>query len=866
MLLVRKFYRIGNYIFQNNGEGNISYYKKIIEGYLEVFSQDKNGCIKCNNSKGYFKIENQEYKCSNKPPAENYIFDKESKEWRLCNKRCQKCYIQSRSELDHQCFICTQNYYPYKIDFENFINNKITGFNCFNISEVKSQYLNYFLNSDNQLEKCDISCQECESKNLCLKCSDNYYYIYGHENGTCYKEPLPYYGLIYINNNLFFKNCFNLCKYCYKITKSFLFQQCRQCDEIDYTLDIYSLNESFCIPKDKSKSYFIKDKTKWYINENNDFEELIINDKNLIIDYEKLLDNIKFINLTYKIVDNCPDDKPYIIYSIRQCVSSCNSQNLIENGLFMTKKLYLYNNICYDECPFGSIKDNDHFICKEINKYIVNNTNISLEYFKENNVENILKYLAESANNSVEIVRNNDFSNYFYNQTTNLSFKIELQMPIFDFSNCLKKLKSYHNISNINIFYGILEYNDQINKNGKYNKNSNLINSTSYQIFLENGTILDYSICKGITIKVEKKVETKKIKLDELKEIEDKYNFSIFNKNSKELNDYCIPLSINNKDLTVYERNLLAIKYKAPCDDDCIFQSFNYTTNYSTCLCQIKDDDEKSIKDKIIEEINQNDKIKQLKKLLNDGNLKYFKCFFYIFKIKKKNNWLIYISLFHLILQIISIILYYKKNHNIILKEYDEIIEKVKNHKNLNDNESIKSQKTNTNKIDKKKQLILIEKDIKYAKSSESKLIKTNKNLTYNRESLQMQNNKYINDQINFSEKNDNIPQNIQNLNTNPNTYSEKNQNIIKGNDNSKINFQISKNNDQRKFCVIFCNNLNSNSILIINNIKNSNKKFFPAFLIILLYNISFHTYLFFNAILFSDKYISERNQYKKGK
>lgn len=129
-----------------------------------------------------------------------------------------------------------------------------------------------------------------------------------------------------------------------------------------------------------------------------------------------------------------------------------------------------------------------------------------------------------------------------------------------------------------------------------------------------------------------------------------------------------------------------------------------------------------------------------------------------------------------------------------------------------------------------------------------------------------MQNNKYINDQINFSEKNDNIPQNIQNLNTNPNTYSEKNQNIIKGNDNSKINFQISKNNDQRKFCVIFCNNLNSNSILIINNIKNSNKKFFPAFLIILLYNISFHTYLFFNAILFSDKYISERNQYKKGK
>ena len=238
------FNEIGNYIFENNGEGEINYYKKMIEGYCEVFSEDKNGCIKCNNSKGFYKIENQEYKCSNTPPAENYILDKESKEWRLCNKRCQKCYIQSRSEIDHQCLICSQNYYPYKIDIENFINNKITGFNCFNLSEVKLEHLNYFLNLDNQFEKCDTSCQECESKYLCLKCNDYYYYIYGHENGTCFKDPLPYYGLIYINNNLFFKHCFNLCKYCYKITKSFLFQQCSQCDEIDYTLDIYSLNKS----------------------------------------------------------------------------------------------------------------------------------------------------------------------------------------------------------------------------------------------------------------------------------------------------------------------------------------------------------------------------------------------------------------------------------------------------------------------------------------------------------------------------------------------------------------------------------------------------------------------------------------------
>ena len=65
--------------------------------------------------------------------------------------------------------------------------------------------------------------------------------------------------------------------------------------------------------------------------------------------------------------------------------------------------------------------------------------------------------------------------------------------------------------NNTNIFHGIIEYNDQTNKNEKYNKNFALVNSTSYQFFLENGTILDYNVCKNMNITVEKRVETDKI-------------------------------------------------------------------------------------------------------------------------------------------------------------------------------------------------------------------------------------------------------------------------------------------------------------------------------------------------------------------
>ena len=131
-------------------------------------------------------------------------------------------------------------------------------------------------------------------------------------------------------------------------------------------------------------------------------------------------------------------------------MSSCNSSNLIEKGIFMTKKLYLYNNICYDECPYGSIKNDIDNTCLEINKHISINASLNANIFKEIINSSILNYLSEYANNSVDIKRGYDFSNYFYNQGVNDSFKLELQLPIFDFFvNALKKLK-------INLIYIII--------------------------------------------------------------------------------------------------------------------------------------------------------------------------------------------------------------------------------------------------------------------------------------------------------------------------------------------------------------------------------------------------------------------------
>ena len=932
-----------SYKFISDNKSYYTYNYEFCEKYLNNIQ-----CIKCNNNNGFYKIENEDYQCSDKPPAENYVLDIEEKEWRQCNERCQKCYIQSKSEIDHQCISCNKYYYPFKIDYDNYRNNKITGFNCFSFAEVYSKYSNYFLNINNQFEKCDISCERCETKNECLNCSQNYYYIYGNENGTCFHEPK--YGLTKINDNLYFIPCFKSCKYCNKVSQSLLNQQCTECDEIDYTLDIYSYNKYLCIPKDNSNLPSIKEKTKWYID--GDFNELNIANKGLTIDYEKLLNNENYYNLSYKIVEKCPENKPYIIYSIRQCVSSCKSSNLIENGIFMTKKLYLYNNICYHECPYGSIEDDINDICIEINNHTSINKSLTSNEFKENNELYILKYLTESANNTVEILRAYDFSNYFYNQNENYSHQLQLQMPIFNFTECIEKLKTEYNLFNNNFFYGIMEYNDQINKNEKYIDNLYLINSTSYQFFLENGTILNYGICEGLNITTEKRIEVNRINIDILNKVEEMFNISLFDNNNEIYNDYCTPFSIDNKDLTLYERQLLNEKYKHSCDDECTFQSFNYSTNYSTCICPIKvDNEEINIKDTILKKINEYEYINLL---LYNSNYKYFICYKIFFSIiltkekLQKLNWFIYISFSFIFLQLLFFIYFWflickpnlddkettKNDNNKINNKNDNktltntnksiqnniinqlLIKNINVKNNINDiidtkrisysesrrkvKESLTSNKTKNNndtqqiiynktdsiiqesindsidirysQLNLKDSRIIIKKNKKKNNGKKNKLnhninniviYNNNKRIRINQRNKE-ENNKIFNtnNTINIEPKESSKNINNQLIGKNNELKQEENNNIIIEaikDDFWKMNFREVQKKDNRGFCEIFCHNFFKGKCITL-KIK-CYKKFRIIYIVMFL--ISLHTFFFINTMLFTEKYIIERNTYK---
>ena len=208
-------------------------------------------------------------------------------------------------------------------------------------------------------------------------------------------------------------------------------------------------------------------------------------------------------------------------------------------------------------------------------------------YIDKEAIIQIQKFLEE--NRAVEAINDLAFTKYFYSENLSDIYKIENHMPIYDFSECFNMIKD-NNINIRDIFINLIEFNNQKNVNEQFTKP---IKATIFEFFTKNFVnegFLDYSICNNMEIKVSKRVETSKIDYQDIKYIEQKYNISVF-KNETKFTDYCSPLNINNKDLTVYDRQIFLFKNE-PCDNGCSFLNFDYTTNYSTCLCKIYDEGE----------------------------------------------------------------------------------------------------------------------------------------------------------------------------------------------------------------------------------------------------------------------------------
>ena len=317
-----------------------------------------------------------------------------------------------------------------------------------------------------------------------------------------------------------------------------------------------------------------------------------------------------------------------------------------------------------------------------------------------------MEYLGDGyAKETIQFIRAPDFSNYLSNETYDIDYDEEelikkkkgMKMPIYNFSECISKIKKYYNFNESeNIFSEIIEYNDVVYKNGKKNPNE-ILNSTSFRLFLNNGSIINHSICYGLDINVTKTVNNINFNFSLIKQIKEKAGIDIFEDDDRIYN-YCEPILIDGKSYPVKSRKNLIEKNQKPCDDGCSFISFDFETNYSTCKCKILNEEGNDIITESKEQIEKLELIENAKELIQDGNLKYLTCY----KIYKAIN-ISYLYITHFIYPLIIVILFileiilfgifFYKNYRKITNIY------------INKRREVKS--GNTNKISEKSHLII---------------------------------------------------------------------------------------------------------------------------------------------------------------
>ena len=368
--------------------------------------------------------------------------------------------------------------------------------------------------------------------------------------------------------------------------------------------------------------------------------------------------------------------KKIILGNQQQCFSNCNET---ENNK------YDYGNICYQQCPNGTIFNNDSNICelrnisseknditekynyisyiidslKTINiyesdyffnnhtLYLFSSTNInydqkelfydfSTSFINFSNIElfsqmkNYIKDYSLSDKKNIIVKGESDF---IYQLTTidqekklinnNITEK-DYNISIIDLTECEQLLKKEYNIDK-NISLIIMKMEKLTNKTA--NKN------IQYQIYEPiNLTMLNTSICYDSEIKIyipySLKGETSSL-FNDLKN----NGYNLFDKNDKFYNDICtpytghtgtdVPLSARQKYIYTEHGNL--------CQDNCQFLNYSIYTELISCSCKFNNEGIEPNKE---EKFNPKIIYKSFYDILKYSNYKVLKCSNLVFKNK----------------------------------------------------------------------------------------------------------------------------------------------------------------------------------------------------------------------------------------
>ena len=568
-------------------------------------------CIKCYEN--FYFIKNNRKECVNNKNLSKYYSEDNGKSYYPCNEAinyCDSCFNNKNICVECETF---NGYY--------FVGNNRTI--CRNDIDLKKYYTEDNGMSYYPCNEAINNCDECDQKDICNKCINNYFFIENNRT-KCFNEIdfKKYYtndsGLSYFPCNTSIDKCdecFNE-NYCHKCYYSYilLFDSPLQCYEESLYLNndkYYKYNEthykrcSLSIEHcDKCKTYnnCIKCEINYYFL-NDDHTNCILENNILPKDEFFKLNEDNYYSCSYKYgIANCQKCKNNVTclkckeeYAlINNFFDKCVPISELEIGYYHNEDCTIYypclkhcdkciNNFECEQCSENYVLLNDNTICEncqikieniydEFNENIIN---IS-DYLNLDKNSLALHYINNVYNYSITIFKDWECTealwkkNYFKFNTSKLNNLINKKMNIekknlifvFIYRNYKNYFEIYNSITGekINIQNENQEYIDT---------GFEITNNYTNNIKNEIGSIIFNKIIEN--------------------------NIDIFNKGDKYISNLCQNFTISKIDLSIPDRlTYLYLGDYAKCiictDNICEIESYEISTFSGTCTCHINYD------------------------------------------------------------------------------------------------------------------------------------------------------------------------------------------------------------------------------------------------------------------------------------
>ena len=713
-------------------------------------------CDDC--TKGYYAfLIDDKTKCYPKDKLlKGYIYSEDDHIFKKCYHSCDFCSSSSENNLLHNCYSCAEGYLLSYADSGN----------CYKLNNLQ---INEDKNNDNEnFISASCSKNKINDTGECIENCPTSSNFYNYEYDTTTKEYIQKENLVppkYLFNKKCYKFCplnsiqdddQNICKCQFAFhtdnNEKVCYSDLNCISEYTYqnpdTKECYlSLND--CIFK--GNNYFFN---KYCYKDNCPNDKVKLSSKNTTIQNyyinNLLLDNNLgnslcicdtsnkrvWINITsnneqyfQECLDECPDG-----YQPEPITSQCLSK--IEIPTTTTKKQFeiiypeeyykdpdncqfVYDMKCLPNCPNNTCitqEDPLLLICVPIKENVKVYNYICFE-----NLDKYTDHIKALSDNNTIISKDSGITIHAYstnNEGNNINIKDDdVNYSLLYLRECENRLREYYKIpDSLEIFIlGI----DSPNKDKR-----SVTPVYNYEVYLENGTQLDYSkACLGTKVSISSPISnTDLIKFNEALYFSGQ-GYDIYNNNNRFYNDYCAPAFIDGNDITLEDRkNDFSISDISLCNRSCDYMTVDFVKKRFNCEC-----------DPVYNFSNIYNNIKE-----NDEDLSYFDYYFSFinyniilcYKLLKdiKNYYFnggFYIGIGSFILSLCGMIIFLKwgiedlnkhilkniPNKLKLMKRINEKNRKIKKKlSKISDNPPIKSNKKNNNVIESKIKNINIHK------------------------------------------------------------------------------------------------------------------------------------------------------------